>query len=63
MKTFKLLTILSVSFLFTTTVSAQEKGYYRFPSVHNEYVVFTAEGDLWKYNQTSNLCYRITTHH
>lgn len=62
MKTLKHLTILSVFALLATSVLAQEKGYYRFPSVFNEYVVFTAEGDLWKYNQTSNLCYRITTH-
>lgn len=52
--------------LFTGLVSAvfsQEKGYYRYPSVYNDYVVFTAEGDLWKFNQKSGLCYRITTHH
>lgn len=48
---------------FFTTVFSQEKGYYRFPTNYNEYVVFTAEGDLWKFNQEAGLCYRITTHH
>ena len=60
MKSFFILTIFTLS---VTNLMAQEKGYYRFPSVHNEYVVFTAEGDLWKYNQNTNLSYRITTHH
>ena len=48
---------------FVSNALSQEKGYYRFPSLYNEYVIFTAEGDLWKYNQSANLCYRMTTHH
>jgi len=40
---------------------AGEKGYYRFPSLHGNLVVFTAEGDLWQYNQTTKVCMRITT--
>ncbi len=63
MKTFKSFLSLLFIVLYAANGNSQEKGYYRFPSVYNEYVVFTAEGDLWKYNQTSNLCYRITTHH
>jgi tricorn protease len=51
---------LSVNFLPT---NAQEKGYYRFPSLHGNLVVFTAEGDLWQYNETTGSCFRMTTHH
>ncbi len=62
MNVFKLVSALALTFLFFN-VFAQEKGYYRFPSLYKNYVVFTAEGDLWQYNQETNLCYRLTTHH
>jgi tricorn protease len=51
-------------FIFTalgSTIFAQQKGYYRFPSINNDLVVFTAEGDLWKYNQSTGASFRITT--
>ena len=43
--------ILVVAFL-GLTIHAQEKGskrpgYYRFPAIHGDTVIFTAEGDLW----------------
>ncbi len=50
-----------VSFIFHTAFS-QEKGYYRNPSIHQDIVVFTAEGDLWKYDQSKNVTTRLTTH-
>lgn len=61
MKTFK-----SVLFVFAlvalgSNIFAQQKGYYRFPSVHNDLVVFTSEGDLWKFKPSTGLCFRITT--
>ena len=49
------------SFILCSHVFARQKGYYRFPSIHENLVVFTTEGDLWKYNRTSNVCMRITT--
>ena len=63
MKTFLSLISLLIITAGFSTVYAQQKGYYRFPTIFNEYVVFTAEGDLWKFNQETGLTYRITTHH
>jgi len=56
--------ILSLAFTFLLlNVFAQEKGYYRYPALYKNFVVFTAEGDLWQYNQETGFCYRLTTHH
>lgn len=63
MKTLRSFSLLAFSVIMLTSISAQEKGYYRFPSLYNDFVIFTAEGDLWKYNIQSNFCFRITTHH
>jgi tricorn protease len=39
----------------------QQKGYYRTPCLYKNTVVFTAEGDLWKYDLSSGLSTRLTT--
>ncbi|MEC7565727.1 MAG: S41 family peptidase [Planctomycetota bacterium] len=39
-----------------------EKGYYRYPAIHGETLVFTAEGDLWKITLGDESAIRITTH-
>ena len=48
--------------LCTTALPAQQKGYYRTPAIWQHTVVFTAEGDLWKYDLNSGITARLTTH-
>jgi tricorn protease-like protein len=57
--------LLTLAFILVSHINtfSQVKGYYRFPAIYNNHVVFTAEGDLWKYKLESGLCNRITTHH
>jgi len=51
------------SFLLNpTTYSKGFEGYYRFPDVHNNTVVFSAKGDLWTVPIAGGLARRLTTH-
>jgi tricorn protease len=43
--------------------NAQQKGYYRYPAINGNNVIFTAEGDLWKFNLTTKDAIRLTTSH
>ncbi len=44
-------------------VSAQAvRGYYRFPTIHGDTVVFTAEGDLWTVPAEGGVARRLTSH-
>jgi hypothetical protein len=42
--------------------SAAAEGYYRYPSILGDRVVFTSEGDLWSVSAEGGLATRITSH-
>ncbi|MEO9483812.1 MAG: S41 family peptidase [Ekhidna sp.] len=56
-----LLVFLLIPALFSVSGQGFE-GYYRFPDVHNDKVVFSAEGDLWSVSIDGGLAQRLTTH-
>ncbi len=37
-------------------------GYYRFPAIHGDLVIFTAEGDLWTAGVQGGAAHRLTSH-
>ncbi|GHG74900.1 tricorn protease [Alishewanella longhuensis] len=56
----KVLSLL-IAGIFSSTVAASQ-GYYRFPSLQQQQVVFTAEGDLWLAGLNQPQAQRLTTH-
>src|SRR6478609_3684555 len=54
------LTFIFCAFFFSVGYG-QQKGYYRNPCIHQNIIIFTAEGDLWKYDINTGLSQRITT--
>jgi tricorn protease len=56
-----LLFALSLWSLCAQNSDAPPKGYYRFPSIHGETVVFTAEGDLWRVGVQGGIAQRLTS--
>lgn len=51
----------AANFSFASTTES-DKAYARFPALHRDTVIFTAEGDLWKTKLQGGLAQRLTTH-
>jgi tricorn protease len=41
---------------------AESRGYFRYPAIHGNTIVFTAEGDLWRTAITGGAAVRLTTY-
>ena len=46
---------------FNSAIGAKS-GYYRFPSIHGQTIIFTSEGDLWVVRAEGGVAQRLTTH-
>ncbi|MGO8699764.1 MAG: S41 family peptidase [Limisphaerales bacterium] len=44
------------------TSTPGRQGYYRFPTIFGDTVVFTAEGDLWRVSAQGGMAQRLTSH-
>ncbi|MCP3962932.1 MAG: protease [bacterium] len=58
----KALAFLVGLFLATSLAADSPAGYYRFPEIHGDVIVFTAEGDLWKVGVEGGIARRLTSH-
>ncbi|MBX3744745.1 MAG: PD40 domain-containing protein [Verrucomicrobiae bacterium] len=52
----------AVLLLCLSAHAASPEGYYRYPAIHDDTVVFTSEGDLWRVAASGGLARRLTAH-
>ena len=50
-----------VVLIAATAFAAEPQGYYRYPTVYGDQMVFTAEGDLWSAPLAGGMAHRLTT--
>ncbi|MEW5983180.1 MAG: S41 family peptidase [Acidobacteriota bacterium] len=53
---------LAVALCAPATAQKSELGYYRFPAIAGDTIVFVAEGDLWRVGVGGGVAQRLTTH-
>jgi tricorn protease len=58
----RLLLALLVTIMPAAAQAQSIKGYYRFPAIHGETIIFSAEGDLWKTGIRGGVARRLTSH-
>jgi len=58
----KRLVLFTLAVLLPLAAAASNPGYYRFPAIHGNTIVFTAEGDLWRIDIEGGVARRLTSH-
>ncbi|MEL6866657.1 MAG: hypothetical protein AAFP19_19685 [Bacteroidota bacterium] len=55
-------TFLCLIFSLNQIIAQGFEGYYQYPDIHQNTIVFTAEGDIWRVATEGGLAQRLTTH-
>ncbi len=57
----KLLLLVLCGLGATGAQAFNSEGYYRYPALHGDLLVFSSEGDLWKASAKGGMAIRLTT--